>query len=256
MAMQLSNEFVVGAGVDQTWTLLNDLERVAPCLPGAAITGRDGDTFLGTVKVKVGPIGANLQGVAQFLDTDEAARTAVISMSGKDAKGSTATDATMHVRLEEIDGSQTRVFLDTDLDISGRMAQFGRGAIADVSNRLIGQFTDNLGALVAAGGDSAAPAAGGGTSTSATAPGPVSAPTPAPAATSQDLNVFAMLGPTILRQVGPPLAGLVVGLLVGRVLCRRRGAANAGVSQGAVDPWADARLNAWLETRLDARGLR
>lgn len=247
MAMKLSNEFVVDAGIEQTWALLNDLERVAPCLPGASITGRDGDAFLGVVKVKVGPIGANLQGVARFLETDVTERRAVISMSGKDTKGNTATDATMHVRLEEVDSARTRVVLDTDLDISGRMAQFGRGAIADVSNRLIGQFTDNLGALVGGG------ATGGGST--AAAPGvratsAVGASAPAEAA-GQDLNMLAVLGPTILRQAGPPLAGLLVGLVVGRWLGRRRGAA-----AGGLDPWSDPRLNTWLETRLDARGLR
>lgn len=254
MAMKLSNEFVVGAGVDKTWELLNDLEQVAPCLPGAAITGREDDAFLGTVKVKVGPIGANLQGKARFVETDPTARTAVISMSGKDAKGSTATDATMHVRLSEVDATQTRVLLDTDLEISGRMAQFGRGAIADVSNRLIGQFTDNLGELVAANGanqstdttpSDARPSAGRAIPTEPTAP--------ATAAPAQDLNLFTVIGPTILRQAGPPLAGLVVGLVLGRVLGRR----NCGKSPSglAFDPWTDVRLNAWLDSRLSTRGL-
>lgn len=244
--MKLSNEFVVGAGAEKTWALLNDLERVAPCLPGARITGRDGDAFLGEVKIKVGPIGANLQGVARFVETDVAASRAVISMSGKDPKGGTATDATMHVRLEEIDAAHTRVLLDTDLEISGRMAQFGRGAIADVSNRLIGQFTDNLGALVT--GQSAPAGSTASRASAAGRPGPV----PAQAEASSDLNILAVLGPTILRQAGPPLAGLVVGLVVGRVLGRRKG----GRAVGSVDPWSDARLNAWLDTRLDARGLR
>lgn len=248
--MRLSNEFVVDAGMDRTWALLNDLERVAPCLPGAAITGRDGESFLGVVKIKVGPIGANLQGVARFVETDPTARTAVISMSGKDTKGSTATDATMHVRLEDVDGAHTRVLLDTDLEISGRMAQFGRGAIADVSNRLIGQFTANLAALVGGGpAEDAATAPAPGQQSQAAAVGAAAAP--APASSGQDLNVFAVLGPTLLRQAGPPLAGLLVGLVVGRLLGRRRNRAD-----GTIDPWSDARLNAWLETRLDARGLR
>lgn len=244
MAMKLSNEFVVDAGIAKTWELLNDLERVAPCLPGAAITGRDGESFLGEVKIKVGPIGANLQGVARFLETDAAANRAVISMSGKDPKGGTATDATMHVRLEEVDSDHTRVLLDTDLEISGRMAQFGRGAIADVSNRLIGQFTDNLGALVAGEGSPTA------TTTSPRAATASQRPAATQAEPSSDLNILAVLGPTILRQAGPPVAGLLVGLVVGRILGRRGG------SGSSRDPWSDARLNAWLETRLDARGLR
>ncbi|WP_110208204.1 SRPBCC family protein [Nocardioides daejeonensis] len=247
MAMKLSNEFVVEAGIARTWELLNDLERVAPCLPGASITGRDGEAFLGTVKVKVGPIGANLQGVAKFVETDADAHTAVISMAGKDTKGSTSTDATMHVQLEDAGADRTRVLLDTDLEISGRMAQFGRGAIADVSNRLIGQFTDNLGALIAGDGSTAAPAPPGAGS---------AAPTAAPsgsvaAAPADDLNMLAVLGPTVLRQAGPPLVGLLVGLLLGRLLGRRGRASGSGG-----DPWADPRLNAWLDARLAGRGLR
>lgn len=251
MAMKLSNEFVVGAGMEKTWELLNDLEQVAPCLPGAAITGREEDSFLGTVKVKVGPIGANLQGTARFVETDPVARTAVISMSGKDARGSTATDATMHVKLEAIDAAETRVLLDTDLDISGRMAQFGRGAIADVSNRLIGQFTDNLSALVASGGS--AGVVPGAASVGSPAPGAAAA-RPASPAQAQDLNVLAVMGPTLLRQAGPPLAGLVVGLLVGRVLGQRGGGSCSGSSRQ--DPWTDVRLNTWLDDRLSGRGLR
>lgn len=249
--MKLSNEFVVDAGMDKTWELLNDLERVAPCLPGAAIDGREGDTFLGQVKVKVGPIGANLKGTAEMRETDVAARRAVIAMSGKDPKGGTATDATMYVQLEEVDDARTRVLLDTDLDISGRMAQFGRGAIADVSNRLIQQFTDNLGELVrseqpGAGQQAVAPATGG-------AAAQVAASTPAPAA-SNDLNVFAVLGPTLLRQGGPALASLLVGLAVGALLGRRGW--NESRSTGDFDPWSDARLNAWFDTRFDARRAR
>lgn len=253
MAMALSNEFVVAAGMDKTWALLNDLERVAPCLPGAAITGRDGEDFLGEVKIKVGPIGANLKGTARMVETDESARRAVISMSGKDPKGGTATDATMRVQLEEVDATQTRVLLDTDLDISGRMAQFGRGAIADVSNRLIGQFTDNLGALVASDGGTGSQAAPAVNGTAISAGAPAATPAPVASAPADGLNVFAMIGPTIMRQALPGLIGLAIGLLVGG-LRKRGGAPAAGAAP--FDPWSDARLNTWFDMRFDARDSR
>lgn len=210
MAMRLANEFVVEAGIEQTWELLNDLERVAPCLPGAAITGREGERFLGTMTVKVGSIGANLRGTARLVQADEEAHTAVISMSGKDTAGNAATDATMHVRLEPVDTTSTRVFLDTDLEISGRMAQFGRGAIADVSNRLIGQFTHNLGTVI---GSSSGPLPSG-----------QSAPSVAASASgaATGLGVVSLVGPLVMRKVLPVVAGIVVGFALGRLIGRRR----------------------------------
>src|SRR5690625_658619 len=225
--MKLANEFVISAGVDRTWELLNDLAQVAPCLPGAAITGRDGEEYLGTVKLKVGPIGAHLKGVARFWETGETARTAVISMSGKDMKGSTATDATMKVRLEPIDDSNTRVYLDTDLEISGRMAQFGRGAIADVSNRLISQFTENLAKLVEVPGRSATSEDRGARQTvrAGDTGGHAQLPSAASPSTNADgdLNLLQVLGPTILRQIGPVVLAIILGFILGRSEERRVG---------------------------------
>jgi len=213
--MQLNNEFLVQANASDTWRLLTDLERIAPCMPGAVLTGRDGDGYLGTVKVKVGPIGANFQGVARFVDRDDATHRASIAMSGKDLKGAAAANATLHARLEPVSDAVTRVYVDTELDITGRMAQFGRGAIADVSNRLIGQFTQNLGALVAQS-NGAAP-------TAAAASGPVgqpgAVPAPAPAA---DLNVLSLIAPAAAKQIVGPLLGFVFGWLVARAFPPRR----------------------------------
>jgi carbon monoxide dehydrogenase subunit G len=224
--MQLSNEFVVDASADETWALLTDLERVAPCMPGAAMTGRDGDRYLGTVKIKVGPIGAHFAGTAQFLEQDHAAHTATISMAGKDAKGAAAANATIRARLEPLGPTSTRVFVDTDLDISGRMAQFGRGAIADVSNRLIGQFTTNLSAEIMGGGSSVAAPAGA--VTAAAGPGAItaSAATPRSAAAqpvSSDLNVMELIGPGLLKEIGRPVLFFVLGYLVARAYPRKRG---------------------------------
>jgi uncharacterized protein len=213
--MQLNNEFVVQASASDTWRLLTDLERIAPCMPGAVLTGRDGDDYLGTVKVKVGPIGAHFKGVARFVDRDDATHRASISMSGKDVKGAAAANATLHARLEPVSETATRVYVDTDLDITGRMAQFGRGAIADVSNRLIGQFTQNLGALVGGGVD--APAAAAATPSQNGQPAAVAAPAPA-----TDLNVLSLIAPGAAKQLMGPLLGFAFGWLVARAFPPRR----------------------------------
>lgn len=205
--MKLNNEFVVSADTEKTWRLLTDLERVAPCMPGAALEGREGEDYVGTVKVKVGPIGAQFRGKARFLEQDAANHKATIEMNGKDVKGQAAVKATLRAWLEPEGAGQTRVFVDTDLDISGRMAQFGRGAIADVSNRLIGQFTENLSREL----DTPRQQAAG-------------APAPAAAAAepaSTDLNLIAVLGPTIAKQAVGPLVGLLIGILIGRGLRRQ-----------------------------------
>lgn len=222
--MQLSNEFVVEASAGETWSLLTDLERVAPCMPGAAVTGREGDQYLGTVKIKVGPIGANFSGTAQFLEQDHDAHTATIAMAGKDAKGAASASATIRARLEPLGPMSTRVYVDTDLDITGRMAQFGRGAIADVSNRLIGQFTENLSAQIMGGMNGATHTAPGSVATAdpvattrVTAPREVTTSSPA-----SDLNVLGMIGPTIVKQAAGPLLGFVLGFLVARAFPRRQ----------------------------------
>src|SRR5688500_3940902 len=128
--MLLQHEIDVALGMDATWDLLTDLERIAPCLPGATLDGRDGDRYRGSVKVKVGPIGAHSTGTAEFVEKDEAARCAVIAASGQDRRGQANATAEIRARLEPVGTDATRVLIDTELDISGRVAQFGRGAIA------------------------------------------------------------------------------------------------------------------------------
>jgi hypothetical protein len=115
--MLLTNEFEIDADLEHTWTLLTDLERIMPCLPGASLDGRDGDNYLGNVKIKVGPIGAHFKGTAFFAQKNDAAHTAVISASGKDPKGQAAANAQITARLERVSPSRTRVLIDTDLDI-------------------------------------------------------------------------------------------------------------------------------------------
>jgi carbon monoxide dehydrogenase subunit G len=141
--MELSNDFEVGVPIGQAWAVLTDLERIAPCLPGAKLEEVEGDEYRGIVKVKVGPITAQYKGAAQFDDKDEAAHKAVLTASGRDTRGQGNANATITAQLTEV-GGKTRVELVTDLNITGKVAQFGRGVMADISAKLLGQFVENL----------------------------------------------------------------------------------------------------------------
>ncbi len=137
--MRLEHEFTVPAPVGTVWTALLDPERVAPCMPGATLTEVDGTRFTGTVKVKLGPITLMYKGSGEFLETDETTRTAVIKASGKDVRGNGTAAATVTAVLTGVDGG-TRAAVVTDLSITGRPAQFGRGLIAEVGGKIIDQF--------------------------------------------------------------------------------------------------------------------
>jgi uncharacterized protein len=163
--MELSNEFVVPVAVDEAWGLLTDVERIAPCMPGAELQEIDGDEYRGVVKVKVGPITAQYKGKATFVEKDDAAHKAVLRAEGRDTRGQGNANATITATLVA-EGSGTKVKVVTDLAITGRAAQFGRGVMADVSTKLLGQFVSCLEKNVL--GASAAPAAS--TETSEEAP--------------------------------------------------------------------------------------
>ncbi|HET8583100.1 MAG TPA: SRPBCC family protein [Jatrophihabitans sp.] len=160
--MQLEHSFSVPVGVDDAWQVLLDIERIAPCMPGAAIESVDGDDFTGSVKVKLGPINLTYKGKASFVEKDETAHRAVIDARGRDARGNGTAAAKITAVLSESGGSTT-VQVNTDLDITGKPAQFGRGVMVDVGNKLIGQFADclagQLGAGAGAGTAAMAPAA-------------------------------------------------------------------------------------------------
>ncbi|MFG2347971.1 SRPBCC family protein [Streptomyces phaeochromogenes] len=141
--MDFTNEFPVNLPPDQAWSLLTDVERIAPCMPGAQLTGVDGDTYNGVVKVKVGPMTVQYKGVVSFEEKDDEARTAVLHARGRDTRGQGNADARVTARLVP-DGDGTRVTVDTHLTITGRIAQFGRGVIEEVSGKLLAQFVDNL----------------------------------------------------------------------------------------------------------------
>jgi carbon monoxide dehydrogenase subunit G len=152
--LQLEHSFTVPVGINEAWNVLLDIERIAPCMPGAAIDSVDGDDFTGTVKVKLGPIGLTYKGKASFVEKDEAAHKAVIRAQGRDSRGNGTAAATVTAVLAEQSGA-TKVDVTTDLDITGKPAQFGRGVMVDVGNKLIGQFADCLATQLAGGGASA-----------------------------------------------------------------------------------------------------
>jgi carbon monoxide dehydrogenase subunit G len=213
--MLLQNEFEIDADLDRTWNLLTDLGQVMQCMPGAALEGREGENYLGAVKVKVGPIGAHFRGTAHFAEKDDAARSAVIAATGKDPMGQATAKAQIQARLEQVSPSRTRVVIDTDLDITGRMAQFGRGAIADVSNRLMGQFAANLGELLGGQGQqptAAAPVPSGAAPAGQTAQ--AAQPVAAPFGQDASMDVLALVASMIKDRYGQALAGGVLGFLL------------------------------------------
>jgi carbon monoxide dehydrogenase subunit G len=152
--MQLEHSFTVPVGIDDAWKVLLDIEQVAPCMPGAALDSVDGDDFTGTVKVKLGPIGLTYKGKASFVEKDEAAHRATINAQGRDARGNGTASARVTATLSEGSG-ETKVDVVTDLDITGKPAQFGRGVMVDVGNKLIGQFADCLAGKLAGGNGAA-----------------------------------------------------------------------------------------------------
>ena len=141
--MKLENEFTVNAPMDEAWKALNDLERVTPCLPGAQLTAEVGDEFEGTMTVKMGPVTQKYSGSVKIEDADESAHRAVIRADGKDARGQGTASATITSTLSEENGG-TRVRVETDMHLTGRAAQFGRGVQQDVATKLINQFAECL----------------------------------------------------------------------------------------------------------------
>jgi carbon monoxide dehydrogenase subunit G len=226
--VELQHSFSVPVDVDRAWAVLVDIEQVAPCMPGAALDTVDGDEFTGSVKVRLGPIGITYKGKARFVEKDQVAHRAVIDAQGKDARGNGTASATVTATLHPQDDG-TRVEVNTDLAITGKPAQFGRGVMVDVGNKLIGQFADCLAGKLA---KPAGPAADG---PAAAAPAAVSGPPPpasqpdtpqtspeAPAEEVAPIDLMASAGPAVLKRLAPVALLLAVLVLV-IVLRRRRG---------------------------------
>ncbi len=148
--MELMHDFQVDVPIDQAWEVLTDLERIAPCMPGAQLLEVEGDEYRGIVKVKVGPITAQYRGTARFTELDPSAHKAVVRAEGRDTRGQGTAAATVVATLDGGDAG-TSVHIETDLDISGKVAQFGRGMLAEVSEKLLGQFVQQLESNVLAG---------------------------------------------------------------------------------------------------------
>ncbi len=193
--MELTNDFRVGVPVERAWELLTDVEGIAPCMPGAQLQEIEGDEYRGIVKVKVGPITAQYKGAARFLERDEAAHRAVLRAEGRETRGQGNANATITALLEP-DGDATNVTVVTDLTITGRVAQFGRGVLADVSAKLLGQFVDCLESKLLAPTPVAAASASE-TATGATSTGPRDIASEGAAATQHaDLTGETMSWPT------------------------------------------------------------
>jgi carbon monoxide dehydrogenase subunit G len=152
MAMRFEHEFTVPVPVEQAWSVLLDVERVAPCLPGAALDTVGDDSFTGRMKVKVGPITVIYQGEATFEDVDKDAHSLTIKAAGKEARGSGTAGATVIARLHP-EGTDTRVTVGTSFNVTGRPAQFGRGVMAEIGGKLIDKFAANLAALLGTGSE-------------------------------------------------------------------------------------------------------
>ncbi|MBQ1044395.1 MULTISPECIES: SRPBCC family protein [unclassified Micromonospora] len=172
--MKITNEFTVDVPIARAWAILTDLEGIAPCLPGARLTGVDGDVHQGTVKVKVGPVVSEFAGTARFVEKDDSGYRGVIDAKGRDRRSAANASALVTAHLRP-DGQRTVVSVDTDLKISGRLAQFGSGMIKEVSSKLLAQFVANLEAKLAAEETGDPHAA---TAPDATEPAPAVAATP------------------------------------------------------------------------------
>jgi carbon monoxide dehydrogenase subunit G len=203
--MDLNHEFTVNVPVAEAWAILTDLERIAPCLPGAQLTEVEGDTYRGQVKIKVGPILAQFKGQASFLSRDDVAHKASLKGEGRDTTGKGNASAIITAELTSVTPTSTKCTVHTDLSISGKVAQFGRGALADVSDKLLAQFSENLNQLI-----SAAPASAPVVAESSPAPSEqptirkIDGPEVAP------LNLLDTAGSTIAKRAIPALIGIAV----------------------------------------------
>lgn len=215
--MQLEHRFTVPAPVEDTWRSLLDLELVASCFPGAALTSASGDAFAGTVKVRLGPISLQYQGSGKFTETDDAAHRAVIEASGREARGSGTASATVTLTVAG-EGGESTVTVGTDLSITGRPAQMGRGLISDVGNKLTKQFADCVAGKVSttssAGPVPSTPAPPAGAATMSTTDGTASRTpnrtSPMHAASAQraapdEIDLLGTAGAPVLKRLVPVL---------------------------------------------------
>jgi uncharacterized protein len=204
--MQLEHHVSVPAPIDVVWAALLDPERVAPCMPGATLTEVDGDSFTGTMKVKVGPIVLLYKGTGTFTEHDEQARRAVLKADAKDSRGNGTVSATVTITLTE-EGDQTAGTVATDLSITGKPAQFGRGMISDVGGKILEQFAECLSDKLAA------PAA---------APVGEAEPETVRESETEPLDLVQYARGSAMKRVGPVVAVAMLVLIIGALLRRLR----------------------------------
>jgi carbon monoxide dehydrogenase subunit G len=225
--MELTNDFTVNAPIDKAFATLTDLERIAPCMPGAQLTEVEGDVYRGLVKVKVGPITAQFKGQASFVEKDEANHKAVLKAEGRDTGGKGNASALITAQLDALEPEVTKCTVSTDLTITGKVAQFGRGALADVSEKLLRQFVDNLETTVLGNGSGPTAAAAPATQTGA----PAAADTESgvrkvESATAEPIDLLETAGVPVLKRVAKvalPILGAAVLLFAAWRVFRRRG---------------------------------
>ena len=220
--MELKNDFRVAVPIERAWAVLTDVELIAPCLPGAQLQEIEGDEYRGIVKVKVGPITAQYKGKATFVSKDEATHVAVLRAEGRETRGQGNANATITATLTEVDDG-TAVTVVTDLTITGRVAQFGRGVLAEVSAKLLDQFVENLEATVLVDPAEASAAA------AEEAPAPNDAPavptsevrtidSPEP----EPVDLLETAGTPVARRVAPILAIIAVAWVLKKLLTRNK----------------------------------
>lgn len=226
MAEQLINEFTVNRPIEEAWPLITDVERIAPCLPGAELQEVEGETYRGVVKVKLGAISSQFKGEAHFIERDDDNYRAVIKGTGRDTGGRGNASAEITAQAESLSPTSTRVAVTTDLHITGKVAQFGRGIMGDVSSKLMAQFADNLNQMIDEEGigepatpTPPEPAVDTATDADAEAPAtPQVRKIEGPA--TDPIDLMEVGGSSMIKRVAPALIALVLVLLL---LRRRRG---------------------------------
>ena len=205
--MDLNHQFTVAVPVEDAWRILTDVERIAPCLPGAQLLEIEGDTYRGVVKVKVGPIQAQFKGQANFIERDDIAHKVVLKGEGRDTTGKGNASAIITAEMTAVDANSTSVTVNTDLSVTGKVAQFGRGAMADISDKLLAAFVVNLNSLIAEQPATAAPAS------TEPAPAPTDGIRTIESADVAPLNLLSAAGSPILKRAIPVVV-VVVAVLV------------------------------------------
>ena len=196
---RLLNEFAVRRPIDEAWQVLTDVERIAPCLPGAQLEEINGNSYKGVVKVKLGPIATAFRGQAEFVERDDAGHRAVLKGSGRDTTGKGNADALITASLESLTADTTKCTVATELHITGKVAQFGRGILGDVSEKLMAQFADNLNTMLDQQGPDAANAA----DTAAHAPAEVA-----------PLELSHIAGAAVAKRLVPVVVAIVAVIVI------------------------------------------